>query len=605
MKLLSQNMQSGRIARRLILAMVLFSSLITLVVTAAQLYRDYNRDLLLIDTQLKQIQDVHLRSIAGNLWLLDETGMQTLVEGIIQLPDILYLEVNDGDRVWASSGSRQSENIIERRLPLVYEHQGKEQQIGHITAVATLDRVYQRLIDKAIDILVSNAIKTFLVAGFMLLLFYYLVTRHLTDIADYLRNHSLEAASEPLHLDRDNRIGKMDDELDMVVNELNLMRHNLENSYTTLKQSEIKYRELYDTMAQGVIYRDESGRVLSANNAAQRILGLTLDQMQRDTNINATWQAIAENGQPLPDDAFPTAQSLRHGEDVDNLVMGLYHPLEKSYRWLLASSKTSVGKNNDGGRIAFSTFTDITERKIADQERERLIKELEVKNRELERFVYTISHELKTPLVTIAGFSGILASDIEQNDKDKLTSHLRHITAAVDTMSVLLDELLELSRVGRIINTPENVSMHELIQDVARMVERQAAERGVRIEIGTDIPETFGDRIRLREVVQNLTENAIKFSAERPDPRIKIGCRVEGKEPIYYVQDNGKGVEPVYHEKIFGLFERLDPEIEGTGLGLALAQRIMEEHGGRIWVESDGRDSGSTFCFTIPRRTAT
>ncbi|MCP4287450.1 MAG: histidine kinase, partial [Gammaproteobacteria bacterium] len=210
-------------------------------------------------------------------------------------------------------------------------------------------------------------------------------------------------------------------------------------------------------------------------------------------------------------------------------------------------------------------------------------------------------HELKTPLVTIAGFSGILANDIEQSDKDKLTSHLQHITGAVDTMSVLLDELLELSRVGKIINTPETVSMRKLIQDVARMVERQAADRGVKIEITPGMPDVYGDKIRLREVMQNLTENAIKFSGDRPDAKVKVGWRDDGPDPVYYVRDNGRGIDPAYHDKIFGLFERLDPHIEGTGVGLALVQRIMEEHGGEIWVESEGAGSGSTFCFTVPR----
>ena len=262
------------IARRLILAMVLFSSLITVVMTAIQLYRDYNRDLLLIDSQLKQIQDVHIPSIAGSLWLLDEKGMQVLVDGILQLPDILYLEVSDGEHLWASAGAHQSEKMILRKYPLTYQYLGKEEEIGSMTVVATLDRVYQRLIDKAVDILVSNAIRTFLVVGFILLLFHFLVTRHLIDIADFVRKQDLDQAIEPLQLDRKPGNERSPDELDLVVNELNQMRSNLQESFATLKQSETKYRELYDTMAQGVIYRDETGRITSANNAAQEMLGL-------------------------------------------------------------------------------------------------------------------------------------------------------------------------------------------------------------------------------------------------------------------------------------------------------------------------------------------
>lgn len=589
----------GGIARRLILAMVLFSSLITLVVTAIQLYRDYNRDLILIDSQLKQIQDVHIRSIAGSLWLLDEKGMQILVDGIMQLPDVLFVEVVDGERVWASAGTKPSRKMILREFPLTYTHLGQEQVIGTMTAVATLERVYQRLIDKTVDILVSNAIRTFLVAGFILLLFYFLVTRHLIDIAAFLRNQNLDRESEPLRLER--KPGKQD-ELDLVVNELNQMRESLRRSFAKLRQSEAMYRELYDTMSQGVVYYDAEGSVISANNAALEILGLTLEQLQGSEPLPHDWKTIHEDGRAFRHNYHPAMKALRTGRSIQDVLMGVYHTEDRAYRWILVSAEPQFRPGEDQPYQVYSNFTNITERKRASQEREQLIEELEIKNRELERFVYTISHELKTPLVTIAGFSGILANDIEEGDKNRLTSHLSHITSGVETMSVLLDELLELSRVGRIINTPETVSMRELIREVANMVERQAAERGVKIEISPDMPDVVGDRIRLREVFQNLTENAIKFSCNRPDARVKVGWREDESEAVFYVQDNGLGIDPAYHEKIFGLFERLDPQIEGTGVGLALVQRIMEEHGGRIWVESDGSGNGSTFCFTVPEQ---
>lgn len=592
----------GGIARRLILAVVLFSSLITLVVTAIQLYRDYNRDLLLIDNQLRQIQDVHLRSIAGSLWLLDERGMQVLVDGILQLPDILYLEVSDGERVWASAGVRQTEKMILREYPLTYEHLGQKQQIGSITAVATLERVYQRLIDKTIDILVSNAIRTFLVAGFILLLFYFLVTRHLIDIAAFVRAHDLELEGEPLRLERNPGRQERKDELDLVVDELNQMRDSLQRSFGSLRESEAKYRELYDTMSQGVVYQDADGKIISANNAACEILGLTIDEMLGRSLFDPEWKTVYEDGSRYPGDHHPGAKALRSGNGVEGVVMGVYHPREHRYRWILVSSKPQFRPGENKPYQVYNTFTDITERKRASEEREKLIGELEIKNRELERFVYTISHELKTPLVTIAGFSGILANDIDQGDKDKLTSHLSHITSGVNTMSVLLDELLELSRIGRIVNTPETVSMRELIQEVAHILERKAAERGVKIEIMPDMPDTFGDKMRLRDVFQNLTENAIKFSGDSPDAKIRVGWREDGADPVFFVQDNGRGIDPAYHDKIFGLFERLDSNMEGTGVGLALVQRIMEEHGGRVWVESDGHSTGSTFCFTVPAR---
>jgi len=242
----------------------------------------------------------------------------------------------------------------------------------------------------------------------------------------------------------------------------------------------------------------------------------------------------------------------------------------------------------------------ITERKLADREREFLISELETKNTELERFVYTISHELKSPLVTIAGFSGILLEDLNGGDYNKLKDHVQRITNAVGTMSVMLDDLLELSRIGRIIHTSEAVSLVDLAHEVVNSIKSQAVELDITVEIASDLPVAYGDRARLREVLQNMIENAIKFCDSQTKPHVKIGSRKQATETVCYVQDNGKGIDPKYHDKVFGLFERLDPTVKGTGIGLALVHRILEEHGGRVWVESEGVGKGSCFCFTIP-----
>ncbi len=116
-----------------------------------------------------------------------------------------------------------------------------------------------------------------------------------------------------------------------------------------------------------------------------------------------------------------------------------------------------------------------------------------------------------------------------------------------------------------------------------------------------NLPNVYGDRIRLRELLQNLIENAIKFRGDQAYLKVEIGAQDGGAEVICHVRDNGSGIDPAYHEKIFGLFERLDPQFEGTGIGLSLARRIVELHGGRIWLESEGPGKGSTFFFTLPK----
>jgi signal transduction histidine kinase len=168
----------------------------------------------------------------------------------------------------------------------------------------------------------------------------------------------------------------------------------------------------------------------------------------------------------------------------------------------------------------------------------------------------------------------------------------------------LLNELLELSRIGRIMNPPQEVLFGDIVREAAGLVHGQIEARGVEVRIARNLPPVYGDRARLVEVVQNLLDNAVKFMGEQSKPCVEIGMRGadEKGNPIFYVRDNGIGIEPQYHERVFGLFNKLDSHTEGTGVGLALVKRIIEVHGGKIWIESKGDGQGATFCFIIASR---
>jgi signal transduction histidine kinase len=234
------------------------------------------------------------------------------------------------------------------------------------------------------------------------------------------------------------------------------------------------------------------------------------------------------------------------------------------------------------------------------QERENFIQELGNRNAELERFTYTVSHDLRSPIVTIKGFLGFLEKDIRENRQEKIQTDFQRIENATDKMNSLLSDLLELSRIGRIITPPEEVHLAKLIQDALETIDGRIRAKNIAVHVSPSLPILRGDRVRLREVLENLIDNAAKYMGDQPNPIIEIGAKDLAGEQAIYVKDNGLGIGPQYLTKVFGLFEKLNPTSEGTGIGLALIKRIIEVHGGRVWAESEGSGKGSTFYFTIP-----
>lgn len=232
--------------------------------------------------------------------------------------------------------------------------------------------------------------------------------------------------------------------------------------------------------------------------------------------------------------------------------------------------------------------------------RKNLIAELESKNSELERFTYTVSHDLKSPLITIRGFLGYLKQDALAGNRNRMKSDIQRIMDATERMQRLLNELLELSRIGRLRNEAVSIPFEELVREAVELVHGRIMERGISVHIDADMPVVFGDRQRLLEVLQNLIDNAAKFMGSQPEPRIEVGQRgQEDGKLIFYVRDNGIGILPEHHDRVFGLFNKLDPNSEGTGVGLALVKRIVEIHDGRIWFESEA-GKGTTFYFSLP-----
>jgi signal transduction histidine kinase len=244
---------------------------------------------------------------------------------------------------------------------------------------------------------------------------------------------------------------------------------------------------------------------------------------------------------------------------------------------------------------------DITERKRTEEEVRRKAKELQEKNEELTRFTYAVSHDLRSPLMTIQTFQGHLEKDIRSQDAARVEKDLGYIRNSADKMGRLLDEIRRLSRVGRIMNPSEEAPLQAIMKEALDLVAGRISRQGVKVQVTEEPVVLYGDRTRLVEVFMNLMDNAVKFMGDEPAPHVEIGVEQAGEELALYVRDNGIGIDPELQPLVFGLFHKLDPGSEGEGIGLALVRRIVELHGGRIWVESEGPGKGTTFRFTLAK----
>ena len=352
-----------------------------------------------------------------------------------------------------------------------------------------------------------------------------------------------------------------------------------------LRESEAELRVILESTADGILAVDSKGeKVIKANRQFAELW--RVPQSLMDAGNNRALLDFVREQLSEPDTFFKKVQSLYGTNAVatDTLVFKDGRVFE-FYTYPMIMDGAVIGR--------VWSFRDITARK-------RQEKELSEKSSELERFTYTVSHDLKSPLVTVKTFLGYLEQDMTRPDKERVRQDVAYMHTAADKMGQLLDELLNLARVGRKSNPDERITFKELAQEAVRLVAGRISTGGAEVQVADAAVVLEGDRPRLIEIWQNLVENACKFMGNQTKPRVEIGVEPRGSETVFFVRDNGAGIDPRFQEKVFGLFEKLDPKGEGTGMGLALVKRIVEMYKGRIWVESPGLGQGANFLFTLP-----
>ena len=380
-----------------------------------------------------------------------------------------------------------------------------------------------------------------------------------------------------------------------------------------LRESEEKYRQLAENVTDVIwtIGMDLKFTYISPSNeritgfTGEEAMALTLEKILTPSSLEMAMQVLAEE---LEKEKMPQ-------RDVSRSRTFEAEEICKDGHTIWVEIKTAFLRNQEGEPIGIQGISrDISERKRMEEELLRSHCELEQrvkerteelarKNAEMERFIYTVSHDLRTPLISVGGFLGLIKQDAEEGDLKSLDDDLRIAGEAITKMDRLLQDTLELSRIGRIINPPEDVPFGEIVEDALSQIREKIKSKRVKVTVAMDLPTVHVDRMRIAEVLVNLIENSIKYMGSQDRPEIEIGQRIEGNKNVFFVRDNGIGIDPSQNDKVFELFYKIDNKSEGTGVGLAIVKRIIEVHGGHMWIESE-LGKGSTIFFTLPQATS-
>ncbi|MEI8234170.1 MAG: PAS domain S-box protein [Verrucomicrobiota bacterium] len=356
--------------------------------------------------------------------------------------------------------------------------------------------------------------------------------------------------------------------------------------------------------AEGAIMVFDTGRrLVFANSAARRLAGLNPARSDLNFGEEEWGQQCYPDNRPMPAEEHALERALR-GQRTVALECRMVRADGSNYNLLISGAPLQ----DEQGRVigAVRMFTDITERKqmeerlaAAKQSAESHARLLEAANKEMETFSYSVSHDLRAPLRSIDAFSRILLEEYLPQLPVKAQEYLRFVGDGTRQMGRLIDDLLAFSRLGHQSMHVQPLTMDQIVRQLVNELAPEQEGRKLQVQIG-DLPPCEADPVLLRVVWQNLLSNALKFSRGRDPAVIEIGSRRDGGEVVYFIKDNGVGFDMRYADKLFVVFQRLHraEDFEGTGIGLAMVQRIIHRHGGRIWGEAQV-DRGATFSFTL------
>jgi len=431
------------------------------------------------------------------------------------------------------------------------------------------------------------------------------VSRKITSPVSALRSHALAfGQGEVPEQVKINHISEFQDLADA----FNTMAEKVQARELDLHESERREREraaelatLLESVPTPVfIVHDPDSLHITGNRAADDLL-----RHPRGSEVSLSappevrpghFRAI-KDGRELRLDELP-AQRAARGEDVQNFEFSLVFD-DGTTRHMLGYG-TPLRDDEGKPRGAVHVLVDITERKEAEKALAQRTAKLEEINKELESFSYSISHDLRAPLRAIDGYARMLLKKHGHEFDEDSMRKFNVIRSNSQMMGKLIDDILTLSRLGRAKMSIANLEVEGIIKDVWTELQTINPERNMTLTIQS-MPTAYGDRTLLKQVYANLLSNAVKFTKYKNPAEIEAGGYTDGDDHVYYIKDNGVGFDMAYYDKLFGIFQRLhnDPDFEGTGVGLAIIQRVIHMHGGKVWAEGKVEE-GATFYFSLP-----
>ena len=589
------------IGRKFVIYTLLFSSVITLFITIFQLYVDYRRDISTIEQRLEEIQISFQDSLATALWTQNLAGLNLHLEGILRLPDIHYIElVEVGGGKQITAGSLSEEQIIRYNFPLYSIYHPQQLPLGKVEIHADLNGVYQRLIDKAWVILMTQTFKTFIVSLFILWLLYMMLGRHLRKIITYTEAISFDKDNGPLKIERNRLEEDSRDEISNLIYAINIMRHRLGSHYIRMQQGEERYRLIADFTTDWDSWVTPEGQWAYISPSCEKVTGYSAHELQDAPELNIS---ILH-----PDDRAAFHNHLNsYGDEHQDSAQMQFRIRDRNgkERWIEHSCQPVYSQQNTYlGRRASNR--DITQNKYIEIALNQALEHAELANRTQSLFLANISHEIRTPMNAIVGLAHLL---LEDHLTPKQKEYLLDIKRSTHSLLRILNDILDFSKIHakkmQLDLQPTNI--YTLIQNSEHLFTPLLKKKGLslKIKINDNVNDYWLlDSLRVSQIINNLFDNAAKFT-EKGGIIFDLSATKESTESHrlhFQICDSGIGIEPEMMSHLFRPFTQADSSISrkfgGSGLGLSIIASLIKMMQGEITVASTP-DKGTCFQFSI------